>query len=538
MSAIQAAGVKITLLEKQLFLEKEKLSLYQEEVKDEIASMKKKAELKEKHLKESRALVADTLSHFQKLEKMCNSLGSSVTAKQLVTDLKASMQALTPRLKKETQKAKAEKDLERTEKQAIAKKKAVKSRRASSFRPMAFESSESKSSILEDEGEEEDEVGELMSNLHEAPTPTTSPLMRKAYSAPQSGAKSPSTAADHSTTTPHYQERRRSNTAEWVNEGREASSEEMDILIKEIYVMMCGSTNNADANAKDHKRDVSLESFMTQEEFLRFVTLANLVDSNLTMPRVEALFISTVRSSSRGAKKFSKRIQYDDFGTVLQDMADIKYPYGNGAKSAMDTMMTDFVWPMRSRLKIKQALSSRQETKFEKDWLKQEVMTFFNNQNEPLMNLFKRYSNMSSKPDGHRGAMPLDQFCQFCLDYEITPALCSQTELMDAIHFIIGKKLSISFTDYIQCLAKLAEVIHSGSDTPNLLSKVQALFHDIDRSGSIFKLSREVKKMEQERRTSTMGKLQLAGGREQGRRVSQMSQKRISNVNKLFMMDM
>ena len=80
--------------------------------------------------------------------------------------------------------------------------------------------------------------------------------------------------------------------------------------------------------------------------------------------------------------------------------------------------------------------------------------------------------------------------------------------------------------------------MHSGEDTPTLLSKVQALFHDIDRSGSIFKLSREVKQKEQERRTSTMGKLQLAGGKEQGRRVSQMSQKRISNVNKLFMMDM
>ncbi|GMH49809.1 hypothetical protein TL16_g00621 [Triparma laevis f. inornata] len=537
MSAIKAAGVKISLLEKQLYLEKEKMMEYKEEVKDEMESMKKKASMKEKHLLESRALVSSTLSHFQNLEKMCNSLGSTVTAKQLVTDLKATMEELTPRLIEETKKMNKEKELEKREKLTLAKKKALKARRSSAFVPMVLESAESKSSLIDDIGEEEDEVGELMS-LHDAPTPTTSPLMRKAYSAPQ--AATTNTDPPSQKEPGHYQERRRSNTAEWVNEGREASREEMDVLIKEIYVMMCGSTNNADANAKDQKRDVSLESFMTQEEFLRFVTLANLVDANLTMPRVEALFNSTVRSSSRGAKKFSKRIQYDDFGTVLQDMADIKYPYGNGAKSAMDTMMTDFVWPVRSRLKIKQALSSRQENRFEKDWLKPEVMTFFNNQNAPLMNLFKRYSNMSSKTDtaGHRGAMPLDQFCQFCLDYEITPALLSQTELMEAVHFIVGKKLHISFTDFIQCLAKLAEQVHSGEDTPTFLSKVQALFHDIDRSGSIFKLSREVKQKEQERRTSTMGKLQLAGGKEQGRRVSQMSQKRISNVNKLFMMDM
>ena len=51
--------------------------------------------------------------------------------------------------------------------------------------------------------------------------------------------------------------------------------------------------------------------------------------------------------------------------------------------------------------------------------------------------------------------MPLDQFCQFCLDYEITPALLSQTDLMEAVHFIVGKKLHISFTDFIQCLAKV-----------------------------------------------------------------------------------
>ena len=80
--------------------------------------------------------------------------------------------------------------------------------------------------------------------------------------------------------------------------------------------------------------------------------------------------------------------------------------------------------------------------------------------------------------------------------------------------------------------------IHGHKESLTLLQKVEALFHDIDRSGSIFAFSDAVRKREKDRRTSTMGKMQMAGGREKGRRVSQMSQKRLSNVNKAFMMDM
>ena len=59
--------------------------------------------------------------------------------------------------------------------------------------------------------------------------------------------------------TPRPYPSRRSNTVEWVQEGRAASTEDVDKLMKEVYVMMCSSSNNADPNAKDRERDVSLE---------------------------------------------------------------------------------------------------------------------------------------------------------------------------------------------------------------------------------------------------------------------------------------
>ena len=59
-------------------------------------------------------------------------------------------------------------------------------------------------------------------------------------------------------------------TQDWQMEGRSASSEQIEVLLKEVYVMMCGSSNNADANSKDDKKkDTSLESFMTLDEFLK-----------------------------------------------------------------------------------------------------------------------------------------------------------------------------------------------------------------------------------------------------------------------------
>jgi len=526
---MKAANVKISLLEKQLYIEKEKMEEFQQEMKELIVSLKKKNLIQEKKLKESSSIVADTLAAFKKLERLCRGVGSTTTATQLVSELKSTMRALTPRLEAEVATTQEHDELLRKEALDMARKKKSRSRRSSTYVPMVVEDQEEEDDHEEEEG---DSLGDLplpRSKSSFGDSPSSNPSLTKSFSAPADGGGDGRSS------------RRRSNTVEWVQEGRAASTEDIDTLMKEVYVMMCSSSNNADSNAKDSERDVSLESFMTLEEFVKFATLSNMIDTNLTQPRVEALFNATVRASSRGAKKFSKRIQYDDFMHAVEDMADLKYPYGNGAKSAIETLTSDFIWPMRSRLKIKAALSSRRESKFEAEWIRPEVLNFFKAQNTPLTTLFKRYSSMSSSISTQlstRGAMPVDQFCQFCLDYEITPALLPVKDLMESVRFVIGKKLQIQFSEFIQCLAKLAEDIHGHKDNLTLLQKVEALFHDIDRSGSIFAFSDAVRKREKDRRTSTMGKMQMAGGREKGRRVSQMSQKRLSNVNKAFMMDM
>jgi hypothetical protein len=52
-----------------------------------------------------------------------------------------------------------------------------------------------------------------------------------------------------------------------ITQGRNASEDEISKMLKEVYISMCGSSNNADVNAKDSStRDISLESFMTLEE--------------------------------------------------------------------------------------------------------------------------------------------------------------------------------------------------------------------------------------------------------------------------------
>ena len=95
------------------------------------------------------------------------------------------------------------------------------------------------------------------------------------------------------------------------------------------------------------------------------------------------------------------------------------------------------------------------------------------------------------------------------------PSLISQEDLMSSVRFIIGKKLSLKFTEFLQCIGKLAEEIHSDdSKFPNLQSKIEELFHDMDRSGAIFKLSNSRREREKARRTSTLGHMQMVGGKE------------------------
>jgi hypothetical protein len=71
-----------------------------------------------------------------------------------------------------------------------------------------------------------------------------------------------------------------------------------------------------------------------------------MIDDHLALPKIEELFMKTVRSSSRGAKKFSKRIQFDDFRVALAEMAEIKFPYvPTGEKRSSPSPLTRALRP-------------------------------------------------------------------------------------------------------------------------------------------------------------------------------------------------
>jgi hypothetical protein len=61
-------------------------------------------------------------------------------------------------------------------------------------------------------------------------------------------------------------------------------------------------------------------------QLLRFANRARIVDDKTTTAMVEEVFTSTVNASQRGARKFSKRITFDDFREVLVELAMMKFP--------------------------------------------------------------------------------------------------------------------------------------------------------------------------------------------------------------------
>ena len=163
-------------------------------------------------------------------------------------------------------------------------------------------------------------------------------------------------------------------------------------------------------------------------------------------------------------------------------------------------------------------------------------------------------SSSSSLAGGGGGSsdMAIDQLCQFAIDYNVTPNLINQDGLMQVIRDIVGRKFKVTFTEFLRVLGKLAEVIYVDEvNYPSLLAKVEAMFHEIDRGGSIFNLSAKRKQAEKARRTSTIGKLQSVSsykstaGAAKGagldseakeKRLSTLNGKRMSNVNKMFML--
>ena len=202
------------------------------------------------------------------------------------------------------------------------------------------------------------------------------------------------------------------------------------------------------------------------------------------------------------------------------------------------------------------------QSHFDNAFFKGDVMNFMTAQDEALRKIFGRYakgmssSSSSSRTTSDGSGMAIDQFCQFCIDYNVVPALVSQEALMGVLRDIAGRKLTINFTEFLRLLGKLAETIYVDEEVyGSLLSKVEALFHEIDRAGSIFKLSKKRQDSEKARRTSTIGKLQSVSNYKKGgtgvvssgkapvldsvakeTRVSALNSKRMSNVNKMFML--
>jgi hypothetical protein len=582
--SLHSSLINVANLEKQLFLERESKDEFQRAVKREVVMMKKKAFVQEKHISDAATAMKASLAECAKIMKALEAPGlAKLSSNRSLQDIKQSVEIMMLKLGDEIN-------------PAVPQQQSASNSRGDLGKPFSFSDGDSsiptgepgsgpaglvptlnRSSlsdlVIEEDAEDyEDEGGsshvtqEKKVHRHHHHH-NHSPLS----SSPQDGGFAP--------------RQKRATTQDWQMEGRSASSEQMEVLLKEVYLMMCNSSNNADPNAADNaKKDASLESFMTLEEFLKFATLANLPDERLTMPRIEDLFNMTVRSSSRGSKKFSKRIQFDDFRSALVELAEIKFPYSmNGA---LDTLLTDYVWPLRSRQSIKKEIGDILQSHFDNAFFKGDVMSFMTTQNEALMKIFKRYANaMSSSSSSIREAdiqegekrgvdMALDQFCQFAIDYNVVPQLLTQQGLMDVIRGVVGRKMKVSFTEFLRLIAKLAEEVYVDTEIyPTLLQKVEALFHEIDRGGSIFQLSKVRHAAEKNRRTSTIGKLQSVSAYAKAsqakgaaakqapspspkdstgrtvakqappldsaakeKRLSNLNTQRISNVNKMFML--
>ena len=340
--ALNKSLLHIANLEKQLFLERESKTEFQKAVKREVVNMKKKAFITEKHLADSVTVMKAALSECSKITKALESPGlAKLASNRNLQEIKQGVAIMTRQFQDEIASMREGRESNPPLRHLSTAGSTAGSTAAETpqyerqsttpmLEPMSPALSHSISDLVIEEEDDDtfDETGDAHisqgsgKHTHHSSAPAT---------------------------------RSRACTLDWQNEGRSASSEQIEVLLKEVYVMMCGSSNNADPNGRDGQRDVSLETFMTLEEFQKFATLANLVDDKLTMPAISAQFDTTVRSSSRGAKKFSKRIQFDDFRIALAEMAEVKFPYQAGLPP-LDTLLTDFVWPMRSRMMVKKEL--------------------------------------------------------------------------------------------------------------------------------------------------------------------------------------
>ena len=69
-------------------------------------------------------------------------------------------------------------------------------------------------------------------------------------------------------------------------------------------------------------------------------------------PACELTFNKVVNSSTRGKKKFTKRIDFEGFILVIREVAFIKYP-ALTEEGRWIKLLREYLWPLRDRLKFK-----------------------------------------------------------------------------------------------------------------------------------------------------------------------------------------
>ena len=253
----EQSGMDRVLLEKQNFLLKESTDEFQSRVKREIIELKKNGFVKDKTISDYKGLLEETLSFFDRMSDMCKSLNKDVTTKQLITELRGGLEEVGAHLREGLKVRSgggkvADNEVVRGSATAVPTSKVPKAKAAT------FASGTKKPSL---EGSaswrarNHDNASAINSGFRR-------PIIEKADS---TVGELPDFTAGRSRG--FTGGRGRSTTMDLITQGRNASDDEISKMLKDVYISMCGSSNNADVNAKDSStRDISLESFMTLEE--------------------------------------------------------------------------------------------------------------------------------------------------------------------------------------------------------------------------------------------------------------------------------
>jgi len=252
--ALPTTKLANSLLEKQMFLENENREEFQQRVKREIISLKKIGFVKDKHISDQRKLLEETLSFFDRMAEMSRSVGRDVTSKQLITELRKGMEDVGDRLRESLRMGSGatEEEDESEEDYGTDEEEDEMAVERSQKKTTAFASGTKKPTL---EG----------SDSWRTRNHNNAAAINSGFRKADSFKKANSTVVE----LPDFRARGRTRAAtmDLITQGRNASDDEISKMLKDVYISMCGSSNNADVNAKDNStRDISLESFMTLQE--------------------------------------------------------------------------------------------------------------------------------------------------------------------------------------------------------------------------------------------------------------------------------